>query len=73
MFESIRRLVLTLSFVATALLLVGCGQKGPLYLQSSDLDERTESTVDRVEVESQMLGPSLRRTQEDSGSLFPSR
>ncbi len=45
------RIVSGLAIFAVAILLAGCGQKGPLYLPSPEQPEQTPSTSPAIEQE----------------------
>ncbi len=65
------RLISILALFAMMSLFNGCGQKGPLYLTDSGVDELSEVEIDEAEQEAQVIGPTSRGTREDSGSLIP--
>ena len=68
-----------LALSAAAALLIGCGQKGPLYLPESDIDSLAEGdapgaeTFDETARDSQVIGPTIDAGTDDSGSLIPRR
>ena len=66
--KCLRMLVLSVSFAAVSTL-VGCGQKGPLYLHDEFAEE--QQVLDQIEQteQEQVIGPDVRG---ESGSMIPS-
>ena len=77
MFEQFRLAVLGLILGITTSMLTGCGQKGPLYLQS-EFDQEMEDAAAEVQQrdealereEAQAIGSGVGAHQ-DAGSLIP--
>jgi predicted small lipoprotein YifL len=72
MFKLNRRkaLILGVSFVVSSTL-IGCGQKGPLYIHKESDRERQDLKQVEQEEQEQILGPDVQNGE--PGSLIPSQ